>query len=118
MAHCVIASRHRGRPLNAGVRRHLNRDMRYVLFLGIAGLILGILGGLLGAATWFAAGTFVFGIALLSAYGYCLFSSEASETMEPYDIGEEPSGVAPAQAEEELRRKDRGAVRTGGRGAF
>jgi hypothetical protein len=92
--------------------------MRYIPILGVAGLIIGILGGFLGAAIWFTAGTLVFGIALLSAYGYRLFNSEASETMEPYDVGEEPPAVAPAQGEEELRRKDCGTVRTGGRGAF
>lgn len=92
--------------------------MRHLPVLGVAGLILGIVGGMLGGPMWFAAGTFVFGLAMLAAYGYVLFDSERSETMAPYDVGESPPDIAPAQAEEELRRKDRGTVQEGGKGAF
>ncbi len=86
--------------------------MRHFATLGIIGLVLGIVGGLFGAATWFAAGSLVFGVTMISAYGYALFNSEASEAVAPYEIGEASPEVAPAQAEEELRRKDRGTVPT------
>lgn len=92
--------------------------MRHLPVLGVVGLILGIAGGMLGGPIWLVAGSLLFGLALLAAYGYVLFESEHTETMAPYDIGEPPPEIAPAQAEEELRRKDRGTVQQRGKGAF
>ena len=98
------------RPLNSVVRRHRNVEMRTIVFLGIAGLTLGILGGFFGGPMWLAAGSFVFGAAMLGACGYAYWNSESAQVIEPYDIGEEPPSIAPASAEQELRRKDRGTV--------
>ncbi len=91
--------------------------MPTLVVLGIAGLVLGVAGGLFGGPTWLAAGSLVFGIAMIAAYGYVLFNGPASG-IEPYHVAEEPPEIAPMQGETELRRKDRGTVRKEQNGAF
>lgn len=92
--------------------------MRTLGVLGIVGIALGIGCGVFGAPIEVTAVSFTFGVAMFFAFGHAMFEAFRTEAPEPYDLGEVPPHIAPAPAELELSRKDRGTIESKKSGAF
>jgi hypothetical protein len=87
--------------------------MKAIVAIAVAGLVVGIVGGLLGNNAWFYGGEAVAFVGFLTLWLYSIWKRPQSIVdLDGATPDYETPAIDPARAEQELQRKNRGTVPT------
>lgn len=79
--------------------------LRTIVILGVAGIAVGVGGGLVQGGTWFHGGELVFVMGLVALYVYAIWKDAAGVAKAEADMTSQAEGMPPSLTTQELPRQ-------------